>query len=101
MNGLEQRRHGSVTERLSDRLDDLEPIVERLLANEAKLIADSVRHRDDWRAHDTRFMAVDAAIHQLRTQHRVCNAEDRLASLEIFRTCGTFWQRLRWLVVGG
>jgi hypothetical protein len=80
MNGLAQRRHGSVTERLSARLDDIEPVVERLLANEAKLIADA--------------LTVDARVSSLTQQQGAT-----FNSLAEF--CGRGWRgRLRWLVTG-
>jgi hypothetical protein len=91
MNGLAQRRHGSVTERLSARLDDLEPVVERLLANEAKLIADAltvdarVTQAEQWS--QERWESDGATHKRLGDQHRAFVSR-------------SFMARLRWLVRG-
>lgn len=45
----ESRPRGTVTERLAARLGALEPVIARLLANEAKLIADSLTAQRDIR----------------------------------------------------
>jgi hypothetical protein len=105
-------RHGSVTERLTARLDDLEPVVDRLLQNEAKLIADA--------------LTVDARIGEERT-HRLKLAQEQRGYVDnedrqLRQTCQErwnetgathkrigvhqafvsrgFWSRLNWLLTG-
>lgn len=90
MDILNQRRQGSVTERLSARLDDIEPVIGRLLKNEAKLIADALTTAARVQAHDEELgeHAQDWMEH-----------EQRLDRLAVF-TYASFLQRLRWLVTG-
>lgn len=94
----DQQPRGSVTERLSARLDALEPVVQRLLANEAKLIADAVTM-------DQRVkLLVDYAT-GLQADMRQSERSLRLAQGATFNSlvefCGrSRWQRLRWLLTG-
>lgn len=90
MDILNQRRHGSVTERLSARLDEIDPVIGRMLKNEAKLIADALRT-------ESRFQEHDMELSQI--QHEWADHERRLDRFALFASA-TFWQRLRWLVTG-
>ncbi|HMF58846.1 MAG TPA: hypothetical protein VK595_00660 [Vicinamibacterales bacterium] len=109
MDLLNQHRHGSVTERLSARLDEIDPVVGRLLKNEAKLIADA--------------LSIAVTLDELRTRigdectHRLKLAQEQRAYVDyenqklrqlqgatfnsLAEFCGrSFLQRLRWLVTG-
>ena len=107
MNPAEQQTHRTKTAELGNRLDNLETVVDELGRYTADVSkwAPAVTKRLD--LHSTTLEAltasnqtVQADVHQLQTMDRVVNAPDRLAALELFRTCNTFWGRLRWLVTG-
>jgi hypothetical protein len=107
MNPSEQATHRTKTAQLGHRLDTLETVVDGigLYTADVSKWAPVVTRRLE--LHSTTLEALTASnqtlqadVHQLQTQHRVCNAEDRLMALEYFKTCATFWQRLRWLVTG-
>ena len=82
MDILNERRQGSVTERLSARLDEIEPVVGRLLKNEAKLIADAL-------AMEARVRMAERGLSALAAVNGRLDFISR-----------SFWQRLRWLVTG-
>ena len=90
MDILNQRRHGSVTERLSARLDDIDPAIGRMLKNEAKLIADALTTAARVQAHDEELS---------QHAHDWMEHERRLDRHGMFISA-SFFQRLRWLVTG-
>jgi hypothetical protein len=95
---LATHRAGSVTERLSARLDEVEAIQARTLANEAKLIADSVT-MDATVAQVRRDAAAQAAY----VERRWLDAGRYTATVSgehVAFVHRTFWGRLRWLVRG-
>jgi hypothetical protein len=100
MNGAEQVRHRSVTERLDARLAAIEPLVDRMMHNGDALYQGHEANAARITTLEGRLAAHALDIHQLQTQRRVFNGEDRVMALEYFKTCSTFWQRLRWLVRG-
>lgn len=83
---------GTVTERLAARLDALEPVVQRLLANEAKLIADALTTEQRIALLVGQDLALRADLEQL----------DREVDL---RECARPWSRglmgrIGWLLTG-
>ena len=87
---VDQRRHGSVTERLSARLDEIDPVIGRMLKNEAKLIADALTTAGD----------VEYALKLARDGWDLLREHERRIDGHSMFVGASFWQRLRWLVTG-
>ena len=114
MNPVQMRQHRTVTERLSDRLDVLEPLVDRMMHNgdalyqgheaNAKAIGEERTHRLAMAQEQRGY--VDNEDRQLRQccQERwdsTSAATKRIGDRHQAFVSQTFWQRLRWLVFGG
>jgi hypothetical protein len=89
---------GSVTERLSARVEALEATVGRLLANEAKLIADSIAQGQQAVFLADRASGIEDGCQerwdtQSRTNVRIHQRHADFADMSL-------WQRLRWLALG-
>jgi hypothetical protein len=94
----ERHLRGSVSERLSARVAELEAVTARLLANEAKLIADSVTQ-------DRLLGLLECSLEESIDEHR--DVARRLTVMQgatfnsLAEFCGrSFWHRLRWLALG-
>lgn len=92
------RLGGSVSERHAARIAELEAVVGRLLANEAKLIADSVTM-------DRQMLQVLDCISALREDAEQAERDLRQADIATFTAFATFrslsfWGRVRWVLTG-
>lgn len=99
MNSTEQRTHSKRTEELDARLATVEVVLDAAV----KAIGDERTHRIAL-AHEQRAY-VDGADRQLRERcqerwDETGKTTKRLADRHFTFTAMTFWQRLRWLLLG-
>jgi hypothetical protein len=87
--GVVVRERGTVSERHARRLEALDAVVDRLLKNEAKLIADSITASVNLAHVEVLLAQVKQELEMLR-EHYVDWRRDQ----------STFWGRLRWLLLG-
>lgn len=102
MNATEQRTHRTVTQSLDERLAVVESLTEQLLRNDVAL-ANAI---ESLRKH------LDLVLSSYRDEHHArLDKQDQILDVQIsyiqkewtnFLDCHqhTFWQRLRWLLVG-
>lgn len=112
MSFVQPRRHGSVTDRLAARMVQLEAVVDQLAKNEAyhhaqiETLNGAAKEAFDSRAH---LITLIGTAHQ-ELEKQADDQRDRYESLSMalaaaFRSINdfrgrSFWQRLRWFVMG-
>jgi hypothetical protein len=94
MNPVQMRQHRTITERLSDRLDVLEPLVDRMMRN-----GDALYQGHE--ANAARIAALNSNFEVWRDVLETCNREcDTLRRWRVHLEGASVWRRLLWALTG-
>jgi ABC-type phosphate transport system auxiliary subunit len=105
MNGLEQRKHGTVTERLAARLNDVEPVVVRLIDQDGQLLAAGRQLTTRVETLEDQIQALTAETERLSALLSQHGRGVMVLRVDVDHAreprAWSLWSRLRWLVCRG